>query len=306
MQPSQIARGIGSLLDWATLFIPGGTIEKSLVKAVQAPGTAKKLGKLVGVAEKAAKLVKEGDSVKDVAFAIKNIRDHTRTSRRRENIAGAAVAKVGKGMDTGLGVMREAKKNQGSTSILNLLTFEHWAGKLGSLFDRPPQMLVDREYEDAYLAEKRRLEAEIRQVKQKAYQTKLKMGLFKQQEEQLQAKEESLRVDEQVLSRELAKQEAKLRAQAKQQALKKWRLDCASWYRDEMERHLQKIMDQYTQTLPARFEMYQTQRLQALQDALEKEQNNFDELNNTSVDEASVVLEQVTALIGEINHVFGG
>lgn len=306
MQPSQIARSIGAAADWIMLLIPGAQVEAAITKVTQIPKVKKTLGKFVGILEKAGKAAKPGDTIKDILFTLKNLGEHTRTSKRREKIAGEAIAKVAKGAGTGLDALRNAKQNNDSGSILDLLTVEHWAGKLGAQFDRPPHLVVDKEYEAQYKEAKDKLEAAYRETQQKAYQKKLEMGLLQKEEEQLRAKEESLRIDQEAVSKELAKREAELRTAAKQEALKKWRCDCAIWYQNEMKRHLQNMIDSYTEDFPARLEEYQHQRLQALRDALEQEQTSYNKLKNAPEDEVALELQRVNELLECINNVFYG
>lgn len=312
MQPSQIARSIGAAADWALLLIPGAQIEAAITKVAGAAKATKSMGKFVGILEKTAKLVdagelvKKGDTIKDVLFTLKNLGEHTRTSKRREKIAGAAVAKVAKGAGAGMDALRNAKQNQDGDSILDLLTIEHWAGKFGAQFDRPPRLVVDKEYEIQYKAAKDKLEGAYRETQQKAYQKKLEMGLFQKEEEQLRAREESLRIDQEAVSKELAKRKAELRTVAKQEALKKWRRDCAVWYQGEVKKRLQDVIDSYMEEFPARLEEYQRQRLQALRDALEKEQGFYNELKNAPEDEVALELQRVNELLECINNVFHG
>ena len=306
MQPSQIARSIGAAADWAMLLIPGAQIESALMKVAQVPKVANSLGKFVGILEKAGQAAKKGDTIKDILFTLKNLSEHTRTSKRREKIAGDVVAKVAKGAGTGLDALRNAKQNNDSGSILDLLTIEHWAGKLGEQFDRPPHLVVDKEYEAQYKAAKDQLEASYREAQQRAYQKKLELGLLQEEEETLRSKEESLRIDQEAVSRELAKRETELRATAKQEALKKWRHDCAIWYQKEVTRRLQDVIDSYTEDFPARLEEYQCQRSQALRDALKKEQVSYNELKNAPEDEAALELQRVNELLEAINNVFHG
>lgn len=304
VQPSQIARSIGAAADWIMLLIPGEQVAAGLSKLAKVPKVAKTLGKFVGILEKAGKAVKQGDNIKDILFTLKNLSEHTRTSKRREKIAGKAVGKVAEGIGTGLDALRSAQQNNDSGSILDLLTVEHWAGKLGEKFDRPPRLVVDKEYEVQYKEAKDKMEAAYREAQQKAYQKKMELGLLQKEEEQLRAREESLRIDQEVVSKELAKRETDLRAAARQEALKKWRCDCAAWYRSEVKARLQGIIDSYTEDFPARLEGYQHQRLQALRDALEKEQASYDELKNAPADEVALELQRVNELLECIDNVF--
>lgn len=304
MQPSQIARSIGAAADWAMLLIPGAQIEAAMVKAVQIPKVAKTLGKFVGVLEKTGKVIKQGDTIKDILFALKNVSKHTRTSKRREKKAGEMVAVLAKGAGTGVDALHRAKQDHDSDSVLDLLTVEYWAGKLGEQFDRPPHLVVDQEYENQYKEAKGKLEFVYRETQQKAYQKKLELGLFQTEEEQLRAKEESLRINQEVVSKELAKRETELRLEAKRVALKKWRSNCAVWYCDEMTRQLQNIIHAYQENCSIRLEEYQHQRSQALRDALEKEQTAYHVLENAPKDKIALELQHVDELLESINDAF--
>lgn len=304
-QPSQIARSIGAAADWALLLIPGGQIEAAITKLGKIPKVANTLGKFVGVVEKAGKAAKQGDTIKDILFSLKNLSEHTRSSKRRSKIAGAAVAKLAKGAGAGVDALHSARKNN-DASILDLLTIEHWAGKLGEQFDRPPHLVVDREYEAQYKEAKKRFEETYREAQRKAYQKKLEMGLFQNEAERLRAQEESLRIDEESVLRELEKREEKLRADARQEALKKWRHNCAVWYQDEVKRQLQDVIEGYIEDFPARLEEYQRQCLQTAREALEQERTAYDSLKNAPEDETALELRRVNELLEEIHHVFHG
>lgn len=304
-QPSQIARSIGAAVDWAMLLIPGAQVEAAITKVAKMPKVAKTMGQFVGVMEKAGKAAKQGDTIKDILFSLKNLKDHTRSSKRREKIAGDAVAKLAKGAGAGLDALHSAQKNS-DTSILDLLTVEHWAGKLGERFDRPPRLVVDQEYEAQYKEAKEKIEETCREAQRKAYQKKLEMGLFQDEAEQLRAQEKSLRIDEESVSRELEKWEEKLRADAREEALRKWRRDCAAWYQDEVKRQLQNVIDGYIEDFPVRLEEYQRQRMHAAREALEQERAAYDSLKNAPEDETALELKRVNELLEEIRHVFHG
>ena len=303
MQPSQIARSIGAAADWAMLLIPGAQVEAAIGKISKIPKVSKAMGKFVGILEKAGKAAKQGDTIKDILFTLKNLGDHTRTSKRREKIAGKAVGNIAKGVGTSMDALHSAKQNNDSGSILDLLTIEHWAGKLGEQFDRPPRLTVDKEYEAQYKEAKEKLETKYREIQQKAYQKKQEMGLLQKEEERLRAREDSLRIDQEAVSRDLAEREAELREKARDEALKRWRHDCAAWYQNEVNQRIQAVIDVYTADFPARLEEYQDQRLQALREALEREQASYDELENMPEDEIALELRRVKELLNQIDGV---
>lgn len=306
MQPSQLARSIGAAADWLLLLIPGTQIESVLVKTAAASKNIKALGKMTGILEKTAKAAKGGDTIKDILFSLKNLNEHTRTSKRREKIALDAVSKAARNVGKGVDTLRDAKQNQNedTASILDLLTIEHWAGKIGEMFDRPPHLIVDQEYEEQYKAAKAAIEDKYREQQRKIYQKKLEMGLLQKEEERLRAKEESLRNDQEAVLRELSRKEAELQAAANREALKKWRRDCSVWYQEEWKRNLQNAIDAYTENFPVRLEAYQRQRLEALRDALAKEQAFYDDLKNAPADEVALELQRVNELSGGIHNVF--
>lgn len=244
---------------------------------------------------------KQAALLKDILFASRLLREHASTSNWKEKTDGEP---VDEDTDTGMDALRNAKGNNKSGSILDLLTIEHWAVKLCAKFDHPPHLVVDKEYEAQCKMARDKLEATYRKTQLKAYQKKLKMGLLQKEEEQLRAKKESLRIDQEAVSKELAKREAELSIAAKQEALKKWRRDCAIWYQREVKGHLQNVIASYMEDFPARLKEYQRQRSQVLRDALEKEQASYNELKNAPEDEIALELQRVNRLLESINNVF--
>ena len=300
-QPSQIARTIGAIADWAMLLIPGDAIVAGIGKI----GTSSKA--LTGIAQtlgKFDKVIKTGDSVKDILFALKNI-DKIRVNKKRQQKTKDIMSVVARGVGNGIEKLRVARQdNDPPESILNYLTIEYWAGKIGEQFDRPPQYRIDQEYEEQYRQAKAAIVQQRQEQQKKAYQKKVELGLLQKEQDRLKAEQDSLRVDQDSVSRELAEREGQLREAARQTALTKWRQGCAAWYKDKMSVQLREMVDRYIQQFPSRLEKYQKQRLQVLHDALVKEQKSYEQLKDLPEDAADLEIRQIDGLLEEIHNAF--
>ena len=212
---------------------------------------------------------------------------------------------VARGVGNGIEKLRVARQdNDPPESILNYLTIEYWAGKIGEQFDRPPLYRIDQEYEEQYRQAKAAIVQQRQEQQKKAYQKKVELGLLQKEQDRLKAEQDSLRVDQDSVSRELAEREGQLREAARQTALTKWRQECAAWYEDKMSAQLREMVDRYIQQFPSRLEEYQKQRLQVLHDALAKEQESYEQLKNLPEDAADLEIRQIDGLLEEIHNAF--
>lgn len=300
IQPSQIARTLGMAADWALLLIPGAQIEGMLKGLANTAKVSGKLGRFVGVLENAGKILKAGDPLKDTLFALQNIGKRTHSSPRRQQIAQKAVGQLAAGIGAGVDMLRSAQKQAEPATILDMLTIEYWAGKLGEHFDRPPKFVVDEEYQAQYQQTKAAILEEKRQAQERLYEKKRALGLLQSEEDRLRAEAQRLQIDQAEVERELERQKPRLAANAQ----KKWREDCARWYQQEVSGQMQQILEHCLQQFPARIEAYMQQRIQALQDALAQEQASYDELKHTPPDETALELQRLEHLLEEMSRVF--
>lgn len=302
-QPSQVARTIGAIADWVMLLIPGDAIAAGIKEIGNSSKVLSGIARMIGRFEK---VIEAGDSVKDILFALKNI-DKVRASERRVQMAEKMVSNVADGVGNGIEKLRAIRQDgDQSESILSYLTFEYWAGKIGEQFDRPPKYRIDQEYEEQYRQAKAAIVQKRREQQKKAYQKKVELGLLQKEQDRLKAEQESLRVDQDAVSKELAEREGQLREAARQAALTKWRRECAFWYESRMTVQLQEMMDHYIHQFPSRLEEYQRQRFQMLYDMLVKEQETYEQLKNVPEDSVDLEIHRIDGLLEEIHNAFPG
>lgn len=210
LKPSEVLQRIGSVLDWATLLIPG----KAYV------GIASKVGKYSSMAGKAVKAYKEVDSTKDLLFMLQNIEEKTRASRKRTQ-------KVTNAFSTAKTVVDKA-------GILDMLTFQHWFEKVGSNFDKPLVMEVDKEYENEYKANKERLSEKYAKAKKIEIEKLQALGLIENEEEKLNKTREIDEIRSIELSEELEEKEKEIRIKAINTSFDKFKNNYVNWFESKI------------------------------------------------------------------------
>lgn len=296
LQPSQIAGTLGMVADWAMLLIPGAAWASGIEKLGKIPKVHKAIARIFGTVEKAGKIIKKGDTVKDTLYALQNM-SKTYATAKRKGQATKVIGEIAQGAGKGVEVLNSARRVNESGSILDMLTVEHWARKIGGHFDHPPRFVADREYEEQYKKARRALEQTQRELQQQEYQKRAALGMFKDEEERLQAQKESLIVAEASIEKKLAMQKAQIKETAERAALQKWRRVCGSWYQEQLRAQLHEIVEEYIKELPDRLEEYRKSSFQSIRDALEKEQDIYLTLENSSADDVVKEMEQVDALL---------
>lgn len=206
IQPSQILKGIGNALDLATLFIPG----KAYVTI------AGKVGKYSKVASKAIKAYKNVDTAKDMIYMINNVAKTTRVTKKGTNQVIQSVNMV-KGV---------AEK----TGLLDYLTFQYWFEKVGTAFDKPIKMEIDREYEREYNHNKAILTDKFNKAKIAELEKLQALGLIANEEQRIKKMQEIDKRKGEDLERELKNKENEMRNNALKQAFNSLKNKYIVWF----------------------------------------------------------------------------
>lgn len=291
LQPSQIMRSIGSIADWALLLVPGASLGAAAGKLAASSKIVKPLAKVIGTAEKIGKIVQTGDTIKDITFAMSNMGKTYATKKRKEQ-AQKMVQTVTENVK---GKWADSHGNEGGP--LDFLTIGHWAEKMGKIFDSPPQLSVDKDYEEQYIAEKSAIEREIRKEQQKAFQKQCEMRQFKDRQSQLEAARKANELDEKRVREELAKREGEIRLEAQKKANRNWRQSCAQFFVQKMTTVLENAISKAQQELPERIDRYQQEQIAALEEKLQTEKQAYEALLQTPPSEYAVRLEEVGCLL---------
>ncbi|WP_394884682.1 dynamin family protein [Clostridium butyricum] len=265
MQPSQILKTIGNGLDWATLFIPG--------KAYNT--IASKVGKGCAIAGKAIAAYKNVDSIKDAAFALNKIVKTTReTTKRTKQV-----------MD----VMTTVKDVSKGTRLLDMLTFQHWFEKIGSNFDKPLKMEVDKEYERQFNEKRAILTQKYSEAKTKEIEKLQKLGLIKSEEQKIKKMNEIEERKNKELLDELKQKESQMRQEAVNREFARIKTEYIEWFEvrlkslknlvvQKSDKLLDKVLCGYVERCTVDL-VYKLNKL--------KESNNalLEQFNNSGIDE---------------------
>ncbi len=301
MQPSQVARTIGNIADWATLFIPGGQVAGLLSKAGQSSKIVGGLAKVIGKSEKVCKIIKNGDTVKDIAFALKNMSNTYATQKR--------IAKAQKMIQTAAQTTkvvteqaRAIRESSNEPTVFDYLTISYWAGKIGEQFDKPPKYVVDMEYEREY----QRVEAETRKrladIKRKEYQKKCQMQLYATKQEQLLAEQQLLIEDKAKIEAEMQRQAVIIRTNAERKALSEWKENNAAMFAENLRTQAQTLLTQCKESLPLLLVSTKQQRLQELQSDMTTQEAMLSAIGSCDNSELVEQFEIVNRLIKDLKY----
>lgn len=300
-QPSEIARTIGGIADWALLLIPGGAIGGAIKGMANVPGVVGNLAKAIGTSEKALSIINKGDALKDTIFALQNMSKTYKTAGRISK-ATNMINKVATGAETAVALKKAAAGSGVPSSFLDYFTIQYWAEQVGKKFDRPPKLEVDQEYERQYLDEKAKIRQELINRQNLLYQERVRLKAFESEKERLQAELATREVNEQAVRTELAKREQQMKDCAQKKALADWRRTCSLWYRNQASVQLDQIMKETMSTLKERLHQYQDVGLQKILNRLDEERKIYQELDNDTV--PTEELEQVTSLLQQLQEAF--
>ena len=285
---SDIGRKLGNLLDWATIVLPQGAISKVAKGAKVFP----KIAKAVGMVEKGLHLAPKAKT--GIMGFFGGISKAAATERRARKL----IDTIQKGAD-----LVGKVKGYAPAQFSDYLTFEHWGEKLGSIFDKPPVMKIDEEYEREWKENQRQIENQIKEKQAEAYRKKCALGLYESEQERRAAELKSLTVDEAELKKELERRDKQIKKETQEKLLAKWKADCAAWYRNGIESQLRQLVEEYLTDIPAHMESYQDRRSKMLMDKLVSEKSEYDRLIHMPPDETKEKLDTITALLKSVSEV---
>jgi hypothetical protein len=252
---------------------------------------AKGLGKIIGGVEKFAKYIKKADTIKDTLYAIKNIMPGYATARRIE-IANKVINGA-----------RNLKNEAAQKGFLDYFTVEYWAGKVGSIFDKPPVYNEDLEYKKEYEATKQNYLNKITIANNEVYEKKCKLKIYKNEQEKAEAKRQ-LELDSlQEAEQKLAKEEQKIRRIAAEKARKFWLENCANQFRELTVKQIKQSVKSYIEVIPACLDNYNDSRINKLQEALDASKNEYEKIKNTPQDKVEEDLKQISHTIENLKKI---
>lgn len=285
IQPSQILKEIGNALDLATLFIPA----KSYVTI------AGKIGKYSRVASKAVKAYKNVDTAKDVIYMVNNITKKTRASKKSTN-------KVIKGVTI-------AKDVAEKTGVLDYLTFQYWFEKVGTAFDNPIKIEIDREYEREYKENKAILTERFNRAKIAEIEKLQELGLISNEEQRIKKIQEIDKRKVEDLARELKNKESEMRNNALREAFNSFKNQYICWFEGKIIDLSNVVQKKCDELIKESINQYSNKVISNINYEITIWNNRNDELlmmfNNSGVDklkeEINLCNEYKELLSGEVN-----
>lgn len=231
-QPSEVLKMIGLGLDWATLLIPGKAYEN----------VASKIGKGGAVLKK---VVNQADSTKDILFAVKNIGDVSKKTRKTKK-------RTEKVMD----IAKRANVASQKKGILDLLTFEHWFEKIGKNFDKPETYEVDKEYERQYRETQKMLNDKYSKLIKNQVQKLEELGLIKDKKHKAEKEKEIAQKRNKQLKDELAKKQKEIKLKTQKHYFENTKNAYYNLFKNSVDELEEKIILEYDKYLEEPLEKY--------------------------------------------------
>ena len=281
-----LGKTIGNILDWAMILIPGPTQAKGAGNiAAKAPKAIEAANQTVSVAAKCCKgLAKAAEAGKKAGITKEQIL--TVLQKYKE-------------------IKETAKDANAPASFLDYITLEYWGGKIGAQFDHPPRYEEDPIYRAEYKEKKRRIEKEQLKKQETMYQRRLEIGLFKNKQEQMEARRKSLVLDAQDVERQIAEQEEALRKDSRRKAMQAWKRACAEQFQAQLQEYLTQTVDDYLGDMEARIETYQAQRFLPIEEKIQEKRAAYDRLGTLTADAAAEQHARVAEILGALRQEVG-
>ena len=297
MQPSQIAKTIGSLVDWGLMLIPGTAITGAIKNVASSTKTVSKIAQVIGKSEKIMKAIENADKIRDVIFAVNNMSKTYATKARKEK-AQQFIADTSDRAEKMIEMYHKAKETLPPT-FLDYLTVEHWATQIGKQFDSPPKLTIDREYEQQYQQAKSAIEGEILERQRRSYDIKYKQQLFMNEQERVAAEQRVAIIDERAVADALEKKKAEITSTAQKLALHNWKNTCCDWYRSQMSAKIENLLQEYMQSYTDRLQRHFEDSISPIRDQLSASRAMYTQLLQDR-DSAPEELLQVSNLITQL------
>lgn len=240
MQPSEMMRKLGSALDIVSLVVPGP------VYGSVAGKIGKQCAKFAQFATKVGQGMSSIDKTKDLLYIVKKARESTKNMRASKKRTEKVLNTVGKVSQI---------KNM-SPTIFDFLSFEYWFEKVGSKFDQPVTLEIDKEYEVAYYQSRDAILRKYEAAKQEEIAMKEQSGLINSK---IEREQESVRIDERrakLIEEELKSTSERLKNEARITAFNKLKKQYLEWYEERVHSLSRNVMDTYRAKIDPLLENY--------------------------------------------------
>ena len=272
MQPSSIFKKIGQAIDLALLLIPGNAIAKGA-------GTIVKGAKLT---ESGIKTIKAIDTVRDITYAT-------------NQLTKKCVKEAKKGIQKFNDFKKRAQEEVGeeSKSVLDALSVEFWAEKLGKHFDPPPTMEIDIEEENLRNQARSEILAQQQAISREKIEKRKEMGLIKTHQQEL---DEQIAENNQALiktEQELERCKAETIKKARKLAFNKYASQYEEYFSNALNSLSQQMFEAYFSKAEPNIVLYMASKNKELVRQIQEEKARCEKLMElTSTEELDNVIEQ--------------
>ena len=253
----KIWRGIGNVLDWATIFIPGPTWAKAGAKVFQVGAKGAKALKAVKAADAfidGARILGKVAKGVDAAKAVKGAKvlKHAPDALRVVEVAGNAkkMSMLNRNPDVyqALGQIAGNEEQpdfspivqeENKASLLDYIGLDYWFAKIGKKFDTPDTKAVDAEYENEYYKQKNAIQNELRRQAKKKKKKNVKHRAISDELERIRFEKDITAKKMKIAEEQIAEMKKELEEEKK----KAYQNTIRQYYVGEAQKHI----EQYAQ-----------------------------------------------------------
>lgn len=281
IRPSSVLKAVGQMADLALLLMPGDMVFNGIKAAANTKKVAQtihKMGKAGEVITKVGKAVGENakaiDRVRDTVYALNNLRKSRPYSTKADKKKAEALIDNAAGKAEGV---FETYKDymQQSGNVLDALSVAYWTEKLGSQFDKPPRMEIDREEQMRRTHMRREVMLEQQKLSEERIQKKRELGLLQNKEAELRILEQEEEEKKRRMEEELRRQEGVVLKQARERAFANYKRDYENYYREAVCRMADMISKQYFGTANQNIVMYAARQNSEIMDRIEQKKEQI-------------------------------
>ena len=257
VQPSQIFKNIGNIIDLGLLFLPGEQIVAGIkgvadvTKIAQLINKSGQFTKVLGGLAKSAPVL---DKVRDFGYAANQIfKKRGYSTKAHKAQASELVDNISNIAGAGYNKFRESKREG---NLLDKLSVAYWTEKLGENFDSPPKMEIDREVEEQKRIRREEITARQQEINREKLKKQKELGLLKNRVEELEFKKKEKSETLKRIEVEMEREENRIKQNSKIIALIKYKEEFVNFYKINIDKLSSMIQKSYFSTANQNIIMY--------------------------------------------------
>ena len=304
VQPSQIFKNIGNVIDLGLLLIPG----EQIVAGIKGIADVTKVGQLINKSGQFAKafggLAKAApmlDKVRDFGYAANQIfKKRGYANKVHKAQAAQLIDNIAKTAGNGYNKFKESKREG---NLLDMLSVAYWTEKLGENFDSPPKMEIDREVEEQKRIRREEITAKQQEINREKLKKQKELGLLKNKAAELEFKKKEKIETLKKIEIEMEKEENRIKQNSKIIALTKYKEEFVNFYKINIDKLSSMIQKSYFSTANQNIIMYveiQNKEVSKLIENKKEQLENLKNLKETGDGPLKQRLEECNNLLNQI------